>query len=104
MGVSLMSGGGKVHVDHAAMAAAAQRLAATRGELDSTLASIQAQIHDLVSGGFVTESASTSFAAAQERWNTAARHCVEELDVMAQYLTKTSDAFAQVDSEYTVKL
>lgn len=99
-----MSGGGKVHVDHAAMAAQAQRLGATRGELDATLQSIQSQIHELVSGGFVTESASTSFASAQERWNTAARNCVAELDLMAQYLTKTSDAFAQVDSEYTVKL
>jgi WXG100 family type VII secretion target len=99
-----MSGGGKVHVDHAAMAAQAQRLAATRAELDATLQAVQAQIHDLVSGGFVTESASTSFATAQERWNTAARNCVEELDHMAQYLTKTSDAFAQTDSEYTVKL
>ena len=99
-----MSGGGKVHVEHAAMAEQAQRLATTRGELDATLAGIQAQIQELVSSGFVTESASTSFSAAQERWNTAARNCVQELELMAQYLTKTSDAFAQVDSEYTVKL
>ena len=99
-----MAGGGKVHVEHAAMAAQAQRLASTRAELDSTLASIQSQIQELVSGGFVTESASTSFASAQDRWNTAARNCVQELELMAQYLTKTSDAFAEVDSQYTVKL
>jgi WXG100 family type VII secretion target len=99
-----MSGGGKVHVDHAAMAAQAQRLASTRAELDSTLASIKAQVQELVSSGFVTDSASGSFAAAQERWNTAATNCVQELELMAQYLTKTSDAFAGVDHEYTVKL
>ena len=86
------------------MAEQAQRLAPTRGELDATLASIQSQIQELVSSGFVTDSASGSFAAAQERWNTAARNCVQELELMSQYLTKTSDAFSATDTAYTVKL
>ncbi len=96
--------GGKVHVEHGALAAQATRLAQARSELESQLQQIQAQIQELVSSGFVTDSASGSFAAAHENWNGAARTCVQELDVMGQYLTKASNAFAQVDQEFTVKL
>jgi WXG100 family type VII secretion target len=95
---------GKVHVEHGALEAQAARLAQARAELEARLQQIQAQITELVSSGFVTDSASGSFAAAHEKWNTAARTCVEELDVMGQYLSKTSQAFAQVDQAFTVKL
>ena len=99
-----MSGGGKVHVEHGALATQATRLAQARADLDAQLQQVRSQIQELVSSGFVTDSASGSFAAAHERWNTAARNCVQELDVMGQYLHKTSEAFAQVDQEFTVKL
>lgn len=97
-------GGGQVHVDHAAMAAQASRLVQARAELEAQLQQVQAQITDLVSTGFVTDSASGSFASAHERWNAAAKSCVEELDLMGSYLTKTSGAFADVDQAYTVTL
>ena len=96
--------GGKVHVEHGALETQAARLAQARAELDTQLQQIKAQITELVSSGFVTDSASASFAAAHEKWNTAARTCIDELDVMGQYLSKTSQAFAQVDQQFTVKL
>jgi WXG100 family type VII secretion target len=99
-----VSGGGKVHVDHAAMATQASRLTQARAELEAQLNQIQGQITELVSTGFVTDSASGSFAAAHERWNAAAKSCIEELDIMGSYLTKTSGAFADVDQAFTVKL
>ena len=96
--------GGKVHVDHAAMSTQASRLTQARGDLEAQLQQIQSQIAELVSTGFVTDSASGSFAAAHERWNAAAKSCIDELDLMGSYLTKTSGAFAEVDQAHTVKL
>ncbi len=94
----------KVHVDHAAMEAQAARLATARSELEAQLQQIQSQISALVGEGFVTESASKSFQEAHDRWNTAAKSCIEELDTMGSYLKKTSSAFADVDQAFTVKL
>jgi WXG100 family type VII secretion target len=103
--VSTPSGGGnKVHVEHGALQAQASRLTQARADLEHQLQQIQSQITELVSNGFVTDSASGSFAAAHERWNTAAANCVSELDLMGQYLQKTSQAFADVDQQFTVKL
>lgn len=97
-----MAGG--VHVEHDALATQAQRLATDKNDLEAKLTQIKTQIQELVSGGFVTESASESFREAQERWDTAARACVGELEVMAQYLGKASAAFKDIDSQFTVKL
>jgi WXG100 family type VII secretion target len=97
-----MAGG--VHVKHEEMQAQAQRLAQTKNDLEAKLAEIKGQIAELVAGGFNTESASESFRAAQERWDTAARATVGELEVMAQYLGKASAAFAETDAQFTVKL
>jgi WXG100 family type VII secretion target len=100
-----MAGGtGGVHVQHDALATQAQRLAQDKNELEAKLTQIKSQIQELISGGFVTESASKSFGEAQERWDTAARACVGELEVMAQYLGKASAAFKDVDQAFTVKL
>jgi WXG100 family type VII secretion target len=97
-----MAGG--VHVEHDALATQAQRLATAKNDLEAKLTEIKSQIQELVSGGFVTESASESFREAQERWDTAARATVSELEVMAQYLGKASAAFKDIDSQFTVKL
>ena len=97
-----MAGG--VHVEHEALATQAKRLAEAKNELEAKLTEIKGQIQELVSSGFVTESASESFRAAQENWDTAARNCVGELEVMGQYLGKASAAFQDVDQSFTVKL
>lgn len=94
---------GQVHVEHEAMAAQATALQNARADLDAMLTTIQAQIQDLVSGGFVTESASGSFEAAHERWNTAAMTCVAELETMGSYLARASEAFSDVDTQFTVR-
>ena len=93
-----------VKVNHEEMQAQAKRLAQSKNDLEAKLAEIKSEIQQLVTSGFDTESASQSFADAQARWDTAARNCVGELDVMAQYLGKASAAFADVDSQFTVKL
>jgi len=93
-----------VHVEHGALHAQAQRLNQAKSELETQLQQIQGQIHELVANGFVTQSASGSFAEAHDRWNTAARNVVSELEVMGQYLGKASEAFKEVDQQFTVKL
>lgn len=96
--------GGGVHVEHEALRTQATQLANTKNEIEQVLARCQAQIQELVTNGFVTDSASGSFEQAHERWNTAAKSCVSELDTMGQYLGKASEAFAGVDSQFTVNL
>jgi WXG100 family type VII secretion target len=93
-----------VHVEHDALTQQAQRLAANKNELEGKLQEIQGQIQELVSNGFVTDSASKSFADAHERWNTAAKNCVGELETMGSYLSKASEAFKGVDEQFTVKI
>jgi len=95
---------GSVHVDHAALTEQARQLGVAKNDLEARLQQIQAQIQALVSEGFVTETASGSFAAAHERWDTAARNCIGELEIMGQYLGKASEAFAGVDQQFTVKI
>lgn len=93
-----------VQVDHDAMATQAQRLAQAKNDLEAKLTEIKGQIQELISGGFVTQSASDSFGQAFERWETAARSTVGELEIMGQYLGKASAAFKDVDTQFTVKL
>jgi WXG100 family type VII secretion target len=97
-----MAGG--VHVEHDALATQAQRLGQAKNELEGKLQEIQAQIHELVAGGFVTDTASKSFAEAHDRWSTAAKNTVGELELMGQYLGKASAAFKDVDQQFTVKI
>ncbi|MGF1645864.1 MAG: WXG100 family type VII secretion target [Kineosporiaceae bacterium] len=97
-----MAGG--VHVEHEALATQAQAFHASHGELVAILTRIRGQIQDLTSSGFVTDSASGSFAEASERWNTAATTCVDELQTMRDYLNRTSTAFADADQAMTVRM
>jgi WXG100 family type VII secretion target len=86
------------------MAAQAKRLAQAKNDLEAKLSEIKGQIQELVAGGFNTETASQSFADAQERWDTAARATISELETMSTYLGKASAAFKEVDSAFTVKI
>lgn len=97
-----MAGG--VHVKHDQLQQQAQRLGQAKNELEAKLNEIQGQIQELISSGFVTDKASVSFGEAHERWNTAARATVGELELMGQYLGKASAAFAEVDNQFTVKI
>lgn len=99
-----MAGMDGVHVEHGALQAQAQRLGQAKNDLEAKLQEIQGQIHELVSNGFVTQSASGSFAEAHERWNVAAKNVVGELELMGQYLGKASEAFKDVDQQFTVKI
>jgi WXG100 family type VII secretion target len=93
-----------VHVSHDDMNAQAQRLGLAKNELEGKLQEVQSQIQNLVSSGFITDSSSASFAEAHERWNTAAKATISELEMMATYLGKASAAFADVDKQFTVKI
>jgi WXG100 family type VII secretion target len=93
-----------IKISHEQMQAEATNLANVKNQLEQDLTTLQSKIQQLVGEGFVTEDASKSFADAHERWTTAAKSCVGELENMSRYLFKTSEAFAQVDQAFTVKL
>ncbi|MGL5830256.1 MAG: WXG100 family type VII secretion target, partial [Angustibacter sp.] len=59
-----------IKISHERMASEANNLKAVRGQLDETLSALRTKIQQLVTDGFVTQSASQSFNEAHERWNT----------------------------------
>lgn len=97
-----MAGQG-VHVEHEALATQATQLSTSHGELVAVITRLRSQIQELTASGFVTDSASGSFAEASERWSTAATTCVDELTNMRDYLNRTSETFANADQAMTVR-
>jgi WXG100 family type VII secretion target len=93
---------GDIAISHERMKSEASNLTNTRNQLENDLTTLQSKIQQLVGEGFVTKDASVSFAEAHDRWTTAAKSCVSELDLMSQYLSKTSDAFASVDQQFKI--
>lgn len=93
---------GDIAISHERMQSEATNLTNTRIQFENDLSALRSKIEQLVNDGFVTKGASASFAAAHQRWNTAATDCVEELNLMSQYLAKTSEAFANVDQQFKI--
>ncbi len=93
-----------IAISHERMEAEATNLANTKNSLEQDLTTLQNKIQQLVSDGFVTKDASKSFGEAHDRWTTAAKNCVGELENMSKYLFKASEAFGSVDQQFTVKL
>ncbi len=92
-----------IKISHERMASEAANLKAVRAQLENDLSTLRGKIQQLVNEGFVTQTASQSFNEAHDRWNTAATNCISELDLMSQYLAKTSQAFADIDSGYSIR-
>jgi WXG100 family type VII secretion target len=95
---------GDIAISHERMQAEANNLVNTKNQLEQDLTTLQSKIQQLIGDGFVTQDASRSFGEAHDRWTTAAKNCVAELETMSQYLFKTSEAFAQVDQQFTAKI
>jgi WXG100 family type VII secretion target len=93
-----------VHVEHDALLEQARKLGESKNALEAQLQEIKGQIENLVTSGFVTETASDSFAEAQAAWNQTAMQCISQLEGFSAYLGKASEAFRATDGQFTVKL
>ncbi len=92
-----------ISISHERMQTEAANLINTKNQLEGDLTALQSKIQQLIGDGFVTQSASRSFGEAHERWTVAAKNVVRELDLMAKYLTDTSAAFSQLDTDFSLK-
>ncbi|WP_201931758.1 WXG100 family type VII secretion target [Nocardioides donggukensis] len=81
------------------MKSQATKLAAGRQEIESKLNELKGQVDSLVSGGFVTDSASAAFQSSYDEFSKGASQTIEGLDGMGNYLNKAAEAFQSVDSE-----
>ena len=88
-----------VNVTYEEMRSQATKLAAGRQEIESKLNELKGQVDALVSGGFVTDSASAAFQSSYDEFSKGASQTIEGLDGMGNYLTKAAEAFQSVDSE-----
>ncbi|MBD8870506.1 WXG100 family type VII secretion target [Nocardioides sp. MJB4] len=88
-----------VNVTYEEMKSQATKLAAGRQEIESKLNELKGQVDSLVSGGFVTDSASAAFQSSYDEFSKGASQTIEGLDGMGNYLNKAAEAFQSVDSE-----
>lgn len=88
-----------VNVTYQEMQAQATKLSQARSDIDSQLHALQAQVRQLVGGGFVTDAASGAFDASYKEFTDGAKRCMEGLDGMSNYLNKAASTFQDVDSQ-----
>lgn len=86
-----------VNVTYEQMEAAAQRLISGHEEITSQLTSLKSMVDELVSSGFVTDSASKTFETAYTEFNTGVVQTIEGLEAMSRYLTTAAQAFQEQD-------
>lgn len=88
-----------VNVTYQDMQDQATKLNNGRIEIETQLSALKSQVEGLVSGGFVTDSASASFKTSYDEFSTGVSKTIEGLDGMATYLTKAAEAFKDVDTQ-----
>jgi WXG100 family type VII secretion target len=86
-----------MNVTYAEMNSAAQRLTAGENTIDSELGNLKSLIDELVSSGFVTDSASGAFHGAYEQFTTGARQVISGLTQMSTYLNKAAQTIEETD-------
>ena len=88
-----------VNVTYQEMESQADKLTSAQQEIDSYLTNLKSQVDGLVSGGFVTDTASGAFQTSYDEFTNGAKKTIEGLEGMAQYLKKAAETFRNVDSE-----
>lgn len=88
-----------VNVTYEQMRDQATKLNNGRIEIENMLTQLKGQVEALVSGGFVTDTASQAFNSSYQEFSTGVSSAIEGLDGMATYLNKAAEAFQNVDTE-----
>ncbi|MCL2515718.1 MAG: WXG100 family type VII secretion target [Microbacteriaceae bacterium] len=86
-----------LNVTYGDMTSAAGRLTSGKDDLVSKLNELQTLVNQLVSDGFVTDSASGAFHESYTQFTHGATQAVNGLDGMSQFLSKAADALQQTD-------
>lgn len=93
-----------IRVSYAEIEQAAAQLGQGREEITAKLQSLQQQIQNLVSSGFVTDQASVKFNAAYVDYTTSANTVVARLNEIQSFLAQTSNAMRDMDAQIAAKI
>lgn len=93
-----------INVSYQDMTAQAQALTRGKEEITSQLNVLRNQINNLVSGGFVTDSASGAFQQSYEQFNTGANQTIGALDQLASNLNMVANTLQQTDQQLASQL
>lgn len=91
-----------VSVTYDEMEQAAVRLESGESDINSKLAELQSFIQNLVTSGFVTDSASVSFGEVFTKFTSSTRTAVEALSSMGTYLRTAASRLKETDQGLTV--
>ncbi len=88
-----------VNVTYQEMQAQAKNLNDARITIEDLLTRLKGEVQNLISGGFVTDTASGAFHTSYESFSKGVSETILGLDGMATYLNKAAETFQNVDSE-----
>ncbi|WP_314147855.1 WXG100 family type VII secretion target [uncultured Leifsonia sp.] len=93
-----------ITVSYAEIETAASQLGAGREEITTRLQSMQTQISNLVTSGFVTDQASGKFNEAYTTYTTSANTLITQLNDIQQFLTGTANAMRDLDAQIAARI
>ena len=93
-----------IRVSYGEIETAASQLGAGRDEITQKLQSMQVQIQNLVSSGFVTDQASGKFNDAYMKYTTSANTLISQLEEIQQFLIATANAMRDLDAHIASRI
>jgi len=93
-----------IKVSYGEIETAASQLGAGREEITTKLQSMQTQIQNLVTSGFVTDQASGKFNDAYTKYTSSANTLIAQLNDIQQFLTGTASAMRDLDAQIASKI
>jgi len=93
-----------ITVSYAEIETAASQLGAGREEITTRLQSMQTQISNLVTSGFVTDQASGKFNEAYTTYTTSANTLITQLNDIQKFLTGTANAMRDLDAQIAARI
>jgi WXG100 family type VII secretion target len=91
-----------MNVTYEEMEQAATRLETGESDMNTKLTELQTFIQNLVTNGFVTDTASVSFEQAYNEFTTSTRTGLQALTSMGTYLRTASTRLKETDQSLTV--
>ncbi len=82
----------------------AQALRSGREQIDAQLNTLKGRINNLVSGGFVTDSASGAFNNSYESFTQGASQTIAALDQLASQLTTMANTLQETDASLAAQM
>ena len=91
-------------VSYADMKDAAGRLRTGQQEIETKLKNLRAYVSQLVSGGFVTTSASGAFDASYAQFNQGATATIAGIEGMARFLDVAAQSLQSTDEQLAAQI